>query len=286
MKLPWQRLIVASLFASAGVQKLRSTGDTKSALESVGFGDRASERVAIVLPVVELGIAAGAVFPATRQLSFHTASALLTEFSTFLMFANSRVSGFRCNCFGDKGVSQSLSASLLRNLLLVAITVYREDTSVKPWRASVMALLKSSVAMAVSASQARLLGMLQDHRSTLSETVLSASGTSQQSKEQDTDRLMSLLERLNHLGGSQAILTIYFLSPSCVSCRRTLEAASNFDQANQSVFVLPFIENDFLTEFSRLVPRVVLDEEGLLYRHFQVSAVPSSIDVEIPLKRG
>src|SRR5687768_8436502 len=94
------QLVVAAVFAVAGLAKLLDLPGTRRSIAEFGTPARAVRAVSVALPVAELGIAAGLMFPQSARLSAVPALALLLLFCAAVVRALARGSAPDCNCFG------------------------------------------------------------------------------------------------------------------------------------------------------------------------------------------
>jgi len=115
------RILLAAVFALAGVTKLQSREETEGTLESFGVSERMRPGVAIGLPLTELALATALVPAATARWAALAAFVLLATFT----FAVARVlrSGAQveCNCFGALHSAPVGTRTLVRNLALAAL---------------------------------------------------------------------------------------------------------------------------------------------------------------------
>ena len=117
------RLILASVFAVAGLAKLRDRPGSVAALEDFGVRSRIANKGAIALPLVELTIALGLLVPATAWAAALAAAGLLAAFIAAIGFNLSRGERPECHCFGQLHSSPAGWPTLLRNVALLALGV-------------------------------------------------------------------------------------------------------------------------------------------------------------------
>ena len=109
-------LLLAGVFAWAGVAKLTDRDPTATTLTALGIPG--SRVVGTVLPVVELLLAAALV--AVAAVAAYAALALLAAFTTFLVRAVRSGVPVPCGCFGSASTRPVSAREVLRNLLLGA----------------------------------------------------------------------------------------------------------------------------------------------------------------------
>lgn len=118
------RILLALVFAAAGWSKLIDRSGTGEALGAFGVPSRIVRDAAILLPLLELGVAVGLLLPGTGRWPATTAAALLVVFSVGV--ANSLLHGRRpaCHCFGQHSSSPASWATVGRNAALTAIAAF------------------------------------------------------------------------------------------------------------------------------------------------------------------
>jgi peroxiredoxin len=119
------RLLLAAVFAVAACAKLGRRAETESTLEAFGVGPARRGPIAIVLPLVELAIAAALLPAASAPYAGVAAFGLLTAFTVAVARTLRRGEQIDCNCFGSLGPSEISRWTLARNvaLLLPAVLV-------------------------------------------------------------------------------------------------------------------------------------------------------------------
>jgi peroxiredoxin/uncharacterized membrane protein YphA (DoxX/SURF4 family) len=131
------RILLAAVFATAGVAKLLDRRGTRSALEGFGVPRRVLPAAALLLPLVELGIAVALVPPATAQVAGLAALILLLGFAGGIANAMSRGRAPDCHCFGQLHSAPAGRGTLARNLALAVpaafVAVEGPGPSVSTW---------------------------------------------------------------------------------------------------------------------------------------------------------
>lgn len=112
-------LLLAGLFAWAGVAKLSSPHRTRQTFTA--FGLPAPRVLGTALPLAELALAVGLVaFPAVAS---YVALGLLVGFTTFLVRAVQGGTDVGCGCFGSARAEPVGMVELLRNVLMACAAV-------------------------------------------------------------------------------------------------------------------------------------------------------------------
>ena len=114
------RLVLAAVFAVAGVAKLLDAAGTRGALEGFGVPRAAARLAGPVLPVAELAIAAGLLVPASAWWSALAAAGLLAVFMAAIGLSMARGAAPGCHCFGRLRPAPVSWRTQVRNGVLAA----------------------------------------------------------------------------------------------------------------------------------------------------------------------
>jgi len=115
------RLLLVTVFAVAGVAKLRDRDATWAMLRAFGANVRASDAMARVLPWLELLVAVGLLFGASAFWAALGACALLGAFTLAIVVNLARGRRPECRCFGQLASAPIGPATIVRNLLFAAL---------------------------------------------------------------------------------------------------------------------------------------------------------------------
>jgi methylamine dehydrogenase accessory protein MauD len=118
------RILLAAVFALAGVGKLLDRDGSRRSLRDFGMSDALANPVSVLLPLAELAVAAGLVFRPTAQWALVGALLLLLAFMAGI--ANALRHGVQpdCNCFGQIHSAPAGRETLIRNGILAALAVF------------------------------------------------------------------------------------------------------------------------------------------------------------------
>ena len=119
------QLLLAVVFAVAGVAKLVDRTGTRRAVEAFGVPSRLSPVGATLLPLVELAIAVALIPASTARWGALAAVALLAIFSVAIARTLRTGSAPDCNCFGGLTQTEIGRGTLVRNLVLVGLGIVR-----------------------------------------------------------------------------------------------------------------------------------------------------------------
>jgi len=131
------RVLLAAVFVTAGLAKLRDRRGTNSALEGFGVPSAAIPAAAILLPLAELATAAALVPKPSAQWGGLAALILLLAFTGGIANAMIRGRAPDCNCFGQLHSEPVGWRTLLRNVALAVpaalVTIEGPGPSVTAW---------------------------------------------------------------------------------------------------------------------------------------------------------
>jgi len=115
------RLLLAVVFAFAGIAKLRDRAGTWSMLRGFGVGISASDALAPALPLIEIVTALALVPTETARIGAIAALVLLAIFSAAIAFNLAIGRRPECRCFGNIGVEEVGFPTIARNALFAAL---------------------------------------------------------------------------------------------------------------------------------------------------------------------
>jgi methylamine dehydrogenase accessory protein MauD len=115
------RLVLASVFLVAAIGKLVDRHGTRRMLAEFGVEGGLARSGAVLLPLVELGVAGGLLVVATAPWAGLAAAALLVAFCLAIVGVLARRGQVRCNCFGALGAAPVGRLTLARNGAFVAL---------------------------------------------------------------------------------------------------------------------------------------------------------------------
>lgn len=118
------RLVLAAVFALAGVAKLADRDGSRRAMEGFGVPTRMSGVVAVILPVAELAVAIALVSTSFAWWGALSALGLLTAFVVGVVVNLSRGRHPDCRCFGQLHAAPVGRSTLIRNVVLAAVAGY------------------------------------------------------------------------------------------------------------------------------------------------------------------
>lgn len=117
------RLVLAGVFALAGLTKLADTDRTREMLAGFGLRRGLLGVMALALPLAELAVATALVVPPAAFGGALAAAALLTLFTGAIALNLAKGRHPDCNCFGQIGSAPIGPATLLRNAVLTGMAM-------------------------------------------------------------------------------------------------------------------------------------------------------------------
>jgi uncharacterized membrane protein YphA (DoxX/SURF4 family)/peroxiredoxin len=115
------RLVLAAVFATAAVGKLRDLEGSRSAVRDFGVPRRAAAAVGLLLPLTELAIAVALVPAPSARWGAVAALALLLAFIAGIANALRRGEAPDCHCFGQLHSAPAGRGTIARNGVLAAL---------------------------------------------------------------------------------------------------------------------------------------------------------------------
>lgn len=117
------RILLAVVFATAGVAKLADLEGSRRAVAGFGVRDPLARPLGLALPLAELAIAAGLLFTASARYAAAAAAGLLAVYCVAIGTALARGRTPDCHCFGRLHSAPAGGGTLTRNAGLGAVTV-------------------------------------------------------------------------------------------------------------------------------------------------------------------
>ena len=238
------RLLLACVFAFAGVAKLRDRNGTWSMLRAFGVGIVASDILAPVLPWIEIVTALALVLTSSARIGAFAALILLAVFSAAIAFNLANGRRPECRCFGNVGAEPVGPATIARNAvfaMLAVVTIIAPPSRMDP---IAMNFLRDygSVAGAIGlctvvAVQMFLIWQILKQQGRMLRRIDDLEALAAFSDQREAGRLDSYLQlgqpaprfELNDLNGATVTLealcaagrqvALFFVHPTCGPCR-------------------------------------------------------------------
>lgn len=306
------RILLATLFAGAGLAKLADRAGTRKAAVDFGAPDRLAGPLAVALPLAEVAAAALLLPASTALWGAAAALCLLGVFTAAIAAAMARGRAPDCHCFGQLHSEPAGWKALARNGVLAAlgglVVAGGPGPSAVAWvaqlgGAGVAALaLGLAVAFLVAAGGWALLHLLRSYGRVLVrlerlEQALAEAGISLEEHQELPEVGLApgseapAFALRNVLGDTVTLesllapgrpLLLLFTSPSCGPCRALMPVVSRWQREHAEALTIALAsagEADTVraeAEAHGLV-RVLLDEALEVYRAYQASGTPSAV---------
>ncbi len=305
------RLLLAAVFAVAGLAKLGRRTETESTLAAFGVSPLRRRPIALALPAVELAVAV-ALLPAASAPYAGVAAALLLGLFSFevarVLAAGEQVD---CNCFGSLGVDRITRWTLVRNVaflipaLIVATAGWGDpgpsavawvgdlgSTAVAAVLAGV-ALVVAALAFALAWQVMRQNGRLLERLEALEDGTPTPAASSRPARPKQAGKpvpafslpgLDGATVSLDDLLARDRELVLIFSDPACHACNPLLPDIGRLQRAGGGplpvVMSLGDAEANRAKAAEHELGLVLLQEDFELARALGISGMPGAVQVD------
>jgi peroxiredoxin len=304
------RLLLAVLFAVAGLAKLGRRTETESTLAAFGVAPLRRRPIALALPAAELAVAV-ALLPAASAPYAGVAAALLLGIFSFevarVLAAGEQVD---CNCFGSLGVDRITRWTLVRNVaflipaLIVATAGWGDPgPSAVAWVGDLgsaavaavlagVALVVAALAFALAWQVMRQNGRLLERLEAL-ENGTPAAASSRPARPKQAGKpvpafslpgLDGATVSLDDLLARDRELVLIFSDPACHACNPLLPDIGRLQRAGGGplpvVMSLGDAEANQAKAAEHELGLVLLQEDFELARALGISGMPGAVQVD------
>jgi len=307
------RLVLAVVFAVAGVTKLVDRKGTRQAVTAFGAPKSSAGVLAVALPLAELAVA-GLLLPATTALLGALGALLLLGVFTAAVAASlARGEAPECHCFGQLHSAPASSKTLARNTGLIGLaafalagTLAAPSTSATAWIADldgtgIVALaVVAAAALLVSAGAVGFTSLLRSYGQVLTrlervEAVLVEAGIELEDDakaelglEPGTPAPTFTLESvdgetvtLDALTAAGVPALLVFTSPHCGPCAQLLPTAAAWQREHSGELVIAFLSDgspqEVLAEAAEFeLENVLVDVDRRVYEAYQAAGTPGA----------
>ena len=304
------QLLLSVVFAVAAVAKLADQAGTRRAIEDFGVVPRLAPAGALVLPTVELAIAATLLPAATAPWAGFAAAALLLVFGAAVARSLRVGSAPDCNCFGGLTQTEVGRGTLLRNLLLavlaglVAVSTRGVPVSAFHWVS--VAAPQDRLAIVLLTGALAGLGwfcwqLLQQNGHLLAQ--LEAVGAASVPAKAGTKPPLPALEvgsTAPHFAGSDLNgepisldsllalgrpVALVFTDPGCGACESALDAVAEAQRAHTETLTLAVISGGSIDRIEAKaaqfgLERVVPQADEKLFDAYRVNGFPGIVKID------
>lgn len=293
------RMLLAVVFATAGVAKLLDRDGSRDALAGFGAPGAALPALAILLPLAELATAVALVPRGSAQWGGAAALVLLLAFAAGIANAMRRGAAPDCHCFGQLHSAPAGRGTLVRNLAIAVpaalIVVDGPGPSVSSWVADRTAAELVAVGGCLAAAVLGVLAIrfwresrslrrrLDDARSELQALPpglpVGVSAPSFSLRSARTGETVSL-EALCARGRPVALV---FVSPNCPSCGPLFANAGRWQGALADDVTIAIVSDgepaENLVTVRDSSADVLLQEDWEVVKAYRVPATPNAVVV-------
>src|SRR5436309_5282478 len=117
------RVVLAAVFAVAGVGKLIDLAGSRRAMEEFGLPAGAAGVAGLSLPLLELAVAVALLIDTTTRYAALLGLVLLLAFIAGIVRVTSQGRAPDCHCFGQLHSEPAGPSTIVRNVLLAALAV-------------------------------------------------------------------------------------------------------------------------------------------------------------------
>jgi thiol-disulfide isomerase/thioredoxin len=285
------QLLLAAVFALAGVSKLLDVNGSRRSMVEFGLPRRAASVAGLVLPLAELAVATGLVLQATARWAALGAFILLAAFIGGIANAMLRGRAPDCNCFGQVHSAPAGRLTLARNAVLAALAAFvvvgGPAPAVDAWVP--VAIGVAATAIAVTAWELRRRSSKRARQAALAE-ALAAPDPEHEGVPQGSIAPAFALTDVR--GGTQTLeslrrrgrpVMLQFTDLSCAPCREFLPTVARWQTSLGERVTIALVVSGNLGDRAEWdgygIANVLLDTSGEVIDAFRVLGTPSSVGV-------
>jgi methylamine dehydrogenase accessory protein MauD len=297
------RLLLSVVFLVAAIGKLADRDGSRKALADFGVADTLIAPAALLLPLVELAIAALLVPAATARWGALAALGMLGLFIAAVTISLARGRTPDCHCFGQLHSAPVGWSTVVRNCSLAAVAAVvlwhgGENPRITSIAAGVggaapLALLLAGIALALAAIEAwfllnlvpqygRLLIRLQTLEAALGRAQPSGLAVSERAPEFELRDLAGDSVSLASLRASRRPVLLFFTNPDCAPCDAVLPAVARWqrdyeDRVDVAVISRGAVEANRAKAEKHGLRTVLLQKKREVVRAYQIDSTPSAV---------
>lgn len=286
------RIALSAVFGTAGVTKLLDQQGTRKAVRNFGAPDSLAPALSIVLPIVELAIAAGLLFVDTTRASALAALLVLAIFVAAIGVNLARGRTHDCHCFGQLYSRPLGWPTLLRNLifgLAAAFVFWQAETGTIPSIAGTLAQLGSFAWLGLISAlvvTAAIIVYLHRRRSQLLQIAAMPQGLPR-------DAVAPAFELKAYTGGTTSLaqllaydkpLLLIFTNPNCGPCVVLFQEIkawqeSHSEQLTIALISVGTIKENFVNVARNGLGQVLLQQEREVAEKYGANVTPTAVVV-------
>jgi peroxiredoxin/uncharacterized membrane protein YphA (DoxX/SURF4 family) len=291
------QLLLAVVFATAGVAKLLDQPGSRKALMGFGIPESAASAVGMVLPLVELATAVALVVQPTARWGALAALVLLLAFIAGIARALARGQAPDCHCFGQLHSAPAGGGTLARNAALAVLAgvlvVAGPGSAIDEWvaarsEAELVAVGLGVVATVLGAACLRLRSDIRALRGDLARERKAAAllppglplgAAAPDFVLRDVGGETVSLETLRSRG---APVALFFVSPSCGPCATLLPDLGRWQASLANRLTMVLVSSGSIEDNRRIAEEhglgnVLIQEGSEVLEAYRVESTPAAV---------
>lgn len=286
------RLALSVIFGIAGVTKLIDQKGTREAVKNFGAPKSLAPAIAVVLPLVELAIAAGLLFNMSAGWAALAALLVLGLFIAAIGVNLARGNTPDCHCFGQLYSRPLGWSTLVRNIVFALGAVFllwqgalEPGGEIIPTLAAAFAGLGAFQTILLIAALAGVIGLAVYWQRQ------SAKKPPPESEGLPIDSIAPSFELEAYAGGTQSLahlltfrkpVLLIFTSPRCPPCIELFEEIKDWQQSHEDQLTIALItrgtiKENFVNVARNRLGRVLLQGEQPVAAQYQARYTPSAV---------
>lgn len=287
------RIALGAVFGIAGITKLLDPPGTREAVKNFGSPKPLVPVVSIVLPIVELAIAAGLLFNATTWASAVAALVVLTLFIVAISASLIRGETHDCHCFGQLYSRPLGWPTLARNVvfaLAAAFVLWQAGAGPGSSIPSALAQLSATQWLLLVGAVAVVIAVLiysqQKQKRLAAKTVAPQVGL-------PVDSVAPSFELTAYAGGKTSLaellayrkpLLLIFTNPTCGPCVILFAEVKEWQQSHSeqlTVALISFgtIKENFVNVARNRLGHVLLQQQREVAEQYNANVTPTAVMV-------
>lgn len=284
------RLLLAAMFAAAGLTKLADLAGSRAAIRAFGLPLRMAAPLGLMIPLAEIAIGLALIPASSARAAAVAAVALLTAYGAAIAIALLRGRKPDCHCFGRLYSAPAGVGTLLRNLALavVAALVVLEPAS-KPSAvelavagAIAIVVLQSAVGWRLLRRHGEALKRIHELESGLAAPTAIRVGSP--APHFIVPDISGDEVRSRDLLGAGRSLLLVFVNPACEPCRSLLPRVAEWQRIHSDQLTLAVLssgdpgENRFMSALG--IRHILLQGDLDVARLYGAAATPGAVLVD------
>lgn len=287
------RIALGAVFGIAGITKLLDPPGTREAVKNFGSPKPLVPVLAIVLPIVELAIAAGLLFNGTTRASAVTALIVLALFIVAISASLIRGETHDCHCFGQLYSRPLGWPTLARNVVFAvgaAFVLWQAKTNSGSSIPNTLAQLSSMQWLLLVGVLAAMISFLIYSQQKQKRLALKTAGLP---VGLPVDSMAPPFELTAYAGGTTSLgellaygkpLLLIFTNPTCGPCVRLFAEVKEWQQSHSeqlTVALISFgtIKENFVNVARNRLGHVLLQQQREVAEQYNANVTPTAVIV-------